>query len=302
MSEDNEAGIVSCCACCGIAENDNVTLKNCTACYLVKYCSIKCQKDHRKQHKKECKRRAAELRDELLFKQPESTHHGDCPICSLPLSLDNRLSGMMACCSKLICNGCRYANNKQEDGMGRRQSCPFCRKHLPMTQEEFEKLRMKRVEMNDPVAISREGAEQYVKGNYHSAFEHLSKAAKLGDVNAHQRLGDMYRDGVGVDQNEGKMILHMEEAAIGGHPTARHNLACHEFRHGNLERAVKHWIIAAKQGKDDSMKSLMIEFREGNVEKEVLACALRAHKAAADETKSIQRKEAEEFYQSIGMS
>eukprot|EP00577_Skeletonema_sp_RCC1716_P030964 CAMPEP_0113433652 /NCGR_PEP_ID=MMETSP0013_2-20120614/35038_1 /TAXON_ID=2843 ORGANISM="Skeletonema costatum, Strain 1716" /NCGR_SAMPLE_ID=MMETSP0013_2 /ASSEMBLY_ACC=CAM_ASM_000158 /LENGTH=31 /DNA_ID=CAMNT_0000323337 /DNA_START=71 /DNA_END=163 /DNA_ORIENTATION=- /assembly_acc=CAM_ASM_000158 len=26
-------------------------------------------------HKEECKNRAAELRDELLFKQPESSHH-----------------------------------------------------------------------------------------------------------------------------------------------------------------------------------------------------------------------------------
>eukprot|EP00984_Skeletonema_dohrnii_P035791 scaffold35973_cov122-Skeletonema_dohrnii-CCMP3373.AAC.2 len=33
------------------------------------------------QHKKECKKRAAEFRDELLFKQPESCHEGDCPIC-----------------------------------------------------------------------------------------------------------------------------------------------------------------------------------------------------------------------------
>jgi hypothetical protein len=35
-----------------------------------------------------CKKRAAELRDEILFKQPENTHLGDCPICFLPLSLD----------------------------------------------------------------------------------------------------------------------------------------------------------------------------------------------------------------------
>eukprot|EP00985_Skeletonema_marinoi_P010065 scaffold4743_cov161-Skeletonema_marinoi.AAC.1 len=52
------------CASCGIAAVDAVKLKKCTACYLVRYCSVKCQKQHRPKHKKECKKRAAELRDE----------------------------------------------------------------------------------------------------------------------------------------------------------------------------------------------------------------------------------------------
>ena len=98
--------IMMCCAYCGIAGVDDVKLKKCIACYLVKYCSIKCQREHRSQHKKECKKRAAELRDEILFKQPESSHHGDCPICFLPLSLDNDKSSVMSCCSKIICDGC----------------------------------------------------------------------------------------------------------------------------------------------------------------------------------------------------
>ncbi|KAK1734131.1 hypothetical protein QTG54_015134 [Skeletonema marinoi] len=71
-----------------MSEDNADALKNCTACYLVKYCSVQCQKEHRKQHKRDCKKRAAEIRDELLFKQPESTHLGDCPICMIPLPLD----------------------------------------------------------------------------------------------------------------------------------------------------------------------------------------------------------------------
>ena len=75
------------CAFCGTAGGDEIKLKRCNACYLVRYCSVKCQKDHWPKHKKECKKRAAELRDEILFKQPESTHLGDCPICCLPVPL-----------------------------------------------------------------------------------------------------------------------------------------------------------------------------------------------------------------------
>jgi hypothetical protein len=46
---------------------------------LVKYCNVNCQKNHWPTHKKECKRRAAELRDEALFKDPPPKE--DCPIC-----------------------------------------------------------------------------------------------------------------------------------------------------------------------------------------------------------------------------
>ena len=48
------------CANCGKHGGDIVKLKNCTACRLVKYCGVDCQKTHRKQHKKACKQRAAE--------------------------------------------------------------------------------------------------------------------------------------------------------------------------------------------------------------------------------------------------
>jgi len=37
---------------------------------MVQYCSVDCQRTHRPQHKRECKKRAAELFDIALFKQP----------------------------------------------------------------------------------------------------------------------------------------------------------------------------------------------------------------------------------------
>ena len=77
MSASAEEDTMLCCASCGIAGDDDIKLKKC-ACKLVQYCSVKCQKDHRPKHKKECKQQVAELRDEILFKQPESNHLGDC--------------------------------------------------------------------------------------------------------------------------------------------------------------------------------------------------------------------------------
>ena len=115
--EASESGKMSRCrANCGAAEveGDGVKLNTCNACKSVRYCDVKCQNEHRSMHKQECKKRAAESHDEILFKQPESSHFGDCPICFLPLSLQTTESTLMVCCSKIICNGCSYFNTKRE--------------------------------------------------------------------------------------------------------------------------------------------------------------------------------------------
>ena len=281
------------CASCGITQGNDIELMKCTDCHLVRYCSDECQELHRLEHEETCKQRAAELRDELLFKQPESTHLGDCPICCLPLSIDTKKSIAYDCCSKSLCNGCAVANWTYEM---RRENflCPFCRLPAPETEEERDKRRMKRIEKNDPVAICQEGMIQYKKGEYIKAFEYYTKAAALGNVEAHYRLSILYHLGHGVEKDEEKEIFHLEEAAIVGHPFARYVLGWHEYNNGNPDRAVKHFIIAAAQGEDGSIKTLMEAFKEGIVEKDDLASALRAHQAAVDTMKSPQRMAAEE--------
>eukprot|EP00986_Skeletonema_menzelii_P005248 scaffold1873_cov183-Skeletonema_menzelii.AAC.1 len=132
---ESESDKMEFCTSCGVAGGDDIKLKKCTACHLVKYCSVKCQRDHRPQHKRECKKRAAELRDELLFKQPESSCFGDCPICCLPLPIDPKKTILNTCCSKRICGGCDYANQMRELEGKLQQKCPFCRKALPDTDE-----------------------------------------------------------------------------------------------------------------------------------------------------------------------
>jgi hypothetical protein len=88
----------------------------------------------------------------------------------------------------------------------------------------------------------------------------------------------------------------IEEAAIAGQPQARLALGNDEWDNNNDQRAVKHWIIAATQGDDRSILTLMALFKMGCLSKEDLAAALRAHHAAVDATKSPQRKAAEECF------
>jgi len=151
---------------------------------------------------------------------------------------------------------------------------------------------MKRVEVNDPAALRYMGIARYNEGNYKSSFAYLLKGAELGDVGAHYQISLLYRDGEGVEKDEKKELYHLEEAAIAGHLDARHNLGCYEGGRGRFERGVKHYIIAANLGLDESIEMLMKCYEIGQVSIEDFAGALSSHQAAVDATKSPQREEA----------
>ena len=280
------------CASCGKAEVDEINLKLC-ACNLVKYCSVDCQTNHRPQHKKACKKRLAEIRENNLFTQPEESDIGECPICCLPLPLDWSKSRLSSCCCKWICIGCSHATKKRELEQGLGHKCPYCREAVPNTKEEVEKNWMKRVKASDPVALNQMGSKCEREGDFEEAFEYFTKAAKLGNVDAHYNLSLMYHEGKGVEKDIKKELYHLEEASIGGHPWARFNLANLEGRNGREDRATKHLIIAAKLGHDESLEVVKEGFMDGSASKEDFEAALRGHQAAVDATKSRQREEAE---------
>ena len=215
------------CAACGITSNDDgIKLKTCSGCKLVKYCGTKCQREHRPKHKLACKKRAAELRDELLLKKPESTHLGDCPICFIPLPLDRESKCMlMSCCSKLICKACCYTNRNREMDDGVQHKCPFCRNPEPKHQAEADQNRMRRIAKNDPDAICEMGTRCYAVDDYAGAIEYFTKATALGSAQTHYQLSTMYNYGTGVEKDRKKEVYHLEEATLKGHPKARHNLA-----------------------------------------------------------------------------
>ena len=276
------------CANCGKAAVDNIKLKKC-ACNLVKYCSVDCQKNHRSQHKKACKKRLAELRHDKLFTQPDESCYGECPICCLPLSIEREKLLTNSCCSKWICDGCSYANQLREIEQGLDQRCAYCREPVPKTDQEEENNVTKRAKANDPVAIAELGNRCDHEGDYEGAFEYYTKAAGLGNMNAHHNLSVMYSEGQGVERDLKKKIYHLEEAAIGGHPSARHNLGLQEMENRRIYRAMKHFIIAAKQGENDSLRAVKTYFAHGFVSKEDYEATVREHQAAVDATKSQPR-------------
>ena len=293
---------------------EGVSLKACTACVLVKYCNVNCQRNHWPKHKKECKLRAAELHNEALFKDPPAKE--DCPICFLPMptkliacvslppattssvpiydfAMANEevaninMETYYSCCGKSVCVGCVHSFIKS----GNSGKCPFCKSDsMSKTNgERFEEL-MKRVEVNDAGAMYILGSYNYhgqlgLQQDQERAIELWKQAAAPGSSMAHFTLGNIYD--AGGDSKKSK--FHYEAAAMAGNEVARFNLGNVERIFGNMGRAVKHWAIAASAGEYNAMHNLLGALKRGVVSRELIHSTLSAYNNSCAEMRSEAR-------------
>jgi len=301
----------TCCAECGA--DGGASLKICKTCMRAKYCNAACQLNHWPTHKKLCKQRAAELRDEALFKDPPPKE--DCPICFLPMSTTiiscaslppatilsvpiydfAKANEMLAkedtetyysCCGKSICRGCSYSNIMS----GNKDKCPFCNSEGGKTDEERVEQIMKRVEADDAASICML-ASQYYRGqlglqrDQTKAMELYVRAADLSSSSAHYFLAKHCHEGGALK----KAKFHLEASAIAGNEIARHNLGIKEDNSGNIERAVKHWTIGASAGGYKAMHHLRLCFEKGYVSRESIDSTLAAYNSSCAEMRSEAR-------------
>jgi tetratricopeptide (TPR) repeat protein len=303
---------IICCADCG--NDGGVSLKACKSCMQVKYCNAECQKNHWPKHKKECKQRAAELRDEALFKDPPAKE--DCPICFLPMpkSIISCISLPPAtimsvpiydfaeaneelarvgteiystCCGKSICGGCIHSFRAS----GNNEKCAFCKAdRMSRTDEEMVEEIKKRMEENDAASIfllancyynGRVGLQQ----DQTKALELYIRAAKLGYNEAHFHLGNTYEE----EGDSKKAKFYFEAAAIAGHEGARNMLGFMDLKSRNMKQAVKHWIIAALSGDCHAMDNLLLAFRKGYASKDEIDSTLEAYNNTCAEMQSEAR-------------
>ena len=274
------------CAECGRVDDG---LKACKACKLVKYCNIDCQKAHWFNHKKACRKRTAELFDEQLFAKPPPRPRGECVICFLTMPAGQECT-YMACCGKDICIGCVYHLT--------RRHCPYCNSRMPCSVEENNTWILERIEKyNDAEAMNMLGC-YYQDGDegfpvdYSKAVELFRQASELGCADAHYNLGCAYERGRSLERDMKQAVHHWQIAAMKGNEEARLNLGKFEYLKGNKNRAMRHCIISAKYGHDESLKEVREGFEMGIVSKNEYADTLRCHQAAQDETKSEQRDKA----------
>ncbi|EJK77826.1 hypothetical protein THAOC_00315 [Thalassiosira oceanica] len=280
------------CANCGREGGDGTKLKSCMACLLVKYCCVDCQKAHRKQHKRACKKRVAELKDEQLYSRGHERPEGDfCPICTLAIPLPVvRHSGIMVCCMKSICDGCSAAAGRR--GMSRH--CPYCR--TPMTCNKADQLAMvqARAAKRDPAAIHFLGltyfhGEMGIQKDIRKAVEITEEAAELGSVEALSHIGYWYTEGVGVEVDEAKGMEFSRKAAMQGNAGSRHFLGMYEFEKCNYDLALRHWMISAKLGHELSVEAIKNLFVKGLATKKQYTEALRGYQDAEEDMKSHDR-------------
>ena len=88
---------------------------------------------------------------------------------------------------------------------------------------------------------------------------------------------------------------YWELAAMSGGVQARHNLGCREGNVRNMDRALKHFMIAAKEGDSKSVEYIKLLFSKGHATKDDYTKALRSYQAYLDEVKSDQRDKAAAF-------
>ena len=232
--------------------------------------------------------------DEDLFKQ--TPPRVECPICMLPLPLNAGENNYQACCGKLICCGCMHAVEAGDVMI----TCPFCRTPAPKSDGEAIEMTNRRVEANDASAIYNLGCNYYdgkygMPQDYGKANKLWLRAGELGYTTAYFSVGNIYDNGDGVERDM-KKAKYYGLAAMMGNASARYNLGHLEEDVGNMDRAVKHWMISASAGHDKSLRRIRECFLNGHATKDDSEKALRAHKDANDEMKSDQREAAAQHY------
>ena len=131
-----------------------------------------------------------------------------------------------------------------------------------------------------------------LRQDYGKAFELMHKAGELGSTEAYSNIGYAYNYGQGVERDAEKGKRYNELAAIGGDVYARHNLGNNEYNARNMERALKHYMIAASFGYPESLKMIRELHSNGHAMKEDYTQALLAYQAHVSKIKSAQRDKA----------
>ena len=109
---------------------------------------------------------------------------------------------------------------------------------------------------------------------------------------AYCNIGYAYSHGEGVEVDMKKATHYYELAAMKGNAMARHNVALIEKKAGNIDRALKHYMIAARSGWSNSLKGMKQLYSNRHATKEQYTKALQLYQTYLSEIKSKQRDEA----------
>jgi len=150
------------------------------------------------------------------------------------------------------------------------------------------------MELDDPIAIHSFGCD-YKDGtcgypqDHSKALELYHRSGELGFAGAYNSIGYAYNNGEGVKVDKEKATYYYELSAIGGCVQARYNLGRSELQRVNVDRAVKHFMIAVRGGHDGALEQIKLMYSNGYATKENYTKALQSYQEYLVEIKSPRR-------------
>jgi len=244
----------------------------------------------------------SETADIDLFTPLIITEREECPICLIPLPIEEEENVFFPCCGKRICTGCtlRSINDSIKNGTPKlqalvEQKCAFCR--LPsMRNNNYTKPLKKQMKKKNPYAFLAM-AQRYQDGegviqSYTKSVEMYIRAAELANAGAFSMIGIHYYQGIAVVQDTSKSLEFYNVAAKKGDIKAHKYLAKFHGRNGDIKTSIEHLKVAAGAGDKAAMDHLMIGYKAKILSKEDLTHTLRAYQASSNEMKSKDRDDA----------
>lgn len=248
------------------------------------------------------------ISDEDLFAE---TPHKNCEICKVQMNWNSCDANFQLCCGKEVCYGCMhsklrrgtesYFKDKNYDRALKHTNCPFCGEPCYDSDEEGLERLTKLLE-NDP---KNGHALHFLAFQYANGLMGLSQdmvkannlwteaGAELGDVDALNSLGNSYNIGrAGFEIDDTKAKYYYSLSAMKGHMQARYNVGYYEEKEGNMEKAVKHYIISTKGGFKNAKWKLMDFVKEGHLSQAQLDDALDGCKKYKKEVMTDERNKA----------
>jgi len=159
----------------------------------------------------------------------------ECPICMIPLPIEEEENVFFPCCGKRLCTGCtlRSINDIIKNGTPKlqalvEQKCAFCR--LPsMRNNNYTKPLKKQMKKKNPYAFLAM-AQRYQDGegvfqSYTKSLEMYIRSAELGNAEGFSMIGYYYMNGVLVEQDDSKALAFYEVSAKKGSVGAHKYLA-----------------------------------------------------------------------------
>jgi len=188
-------------------------------------------------------------------------------LCSICLDSLPKLSSKftrMTCCGKGLHDKC-YANIfKSSMSQKQKNQCIMCRTERAKSKEDQTEQVRRWADKGKAWAQSMLG-DMYRNGigvdqSYQQARELYELSASQGFAMAQFNLGVMYDDGLGVDQSYERAAEYYETAARQGYAEAQFNLGLLYYKGQGVKQSYETgrelWIKAAEQGDEDAIKGL----------------------------------------------